>query len=847
MVFLYLAIGLSESAGPLFRCLSDPTCKDVTPFLCDSITDTSHICDGNEIHCSDGSDEARSLCENPAWVKVPCSEPMHFRCQGHRPGQCVAIWRMCDGVYDCVDRSDESGCGVYSDLSAKIVRSEGQNASMLSLDQLTAERSTTAIPKESKEEESSVPSSVLVTLLFMLFAVPVIFVAKWAVVKLFVTCYSVPAKMTKKARERAEREAQMLDGDVVKMLRFIFLMVDHVEQGVGNEEELYALFSEVHRTSAWDKSAALIFDMGHLLFDGKQHLIDAFHIAMYEMEERLHGVAEDNGLELNLCLKHDLGNAVAYEMFYSVEPPCVRQCEWMIPDCLAAIWRSYVMRVVRIYFFLFFDAIRYYLDLIKDWIIFFILYLFVGHQSFWTLEMQLVFLLGIFLIVPELIRGAYFAHRYKTLLGIKQYDFQPTAEIILKSAMTILSPFVPAIILLEQGKVAFQILHAQKKLHDRIETSMNMSLSELNNPETIKSFKEEITEYHDAVRSRDKLLQIATDAKHLESSTETIFQYILQLMVVLVVANASQTDVTQGLEKVFFSVVGALLYISLILSFLSMIYSRMKVEKRSKQGYFRTKAKLLFALHSFICLSTKILSIVFFFAPSLGLFHLAGMYEKEVVDYSSAFVVDHDVMSNSTEDVGSSWSVDPNQSYTKYTLFSLGTYYVFFLVFVPVQCVVVYFIKQKLVPPFRAESLSLSKKILHVVSCITFPSIYEDWDIRVTEDVWVYETRWERIRKELVFMSVWHCCVNIFLSVPIVYCCVVIFIRNSELEAMGLSVLSEEEAAVRAAFAFVCMPIVFLLLMLVEYKVLQVYYHVGHPWARIFKEFRCNQKTSNKE
>ena len=85
------------------------------------------------------------------------------------------------------------------------------------------------------------------------------------------------------------------------------------------------LFSEVHMTSAWDKSVAVIFDMGHVLFDANQAFIDAFHISMYEMEQRFHEAHLDNDLEMNLCLKHDLGNSIAYEMYYSVEPPFTRK------------------------------------------------------------------------------------------------------------------------------------------------------------------------------------------------------------------------------------------------------------------------------------------------------------------------------------------------------------------------------------------------------------------------------------------------------------------------------------------------------------------------------------------
>ena len=117
-------------------------------------------------------------------------------------------------------------------------------------------------------------------------------------------------------------------------------------------------------------------------------------------------------------------------------------------------------------------------------------------------------------------------------------------------------------------------------------------------------------------------------------------------MVVLVVQNGYHVSVTSGLERVFFKQVGMLLYVSLVISFFSLISTRfistailiglefifslwsfrLKIEANTKQGFFRTKGKLLFGLHSLIALVTKIFSIVFFFAPTLGLFHLGTHY-----------------------------------------------------------------------------------------------------------------------------------------------------------------------------------------------------------------------------
>ncbi len=52
---------------------------------------------------------------------------------------------------------------------------------------------------------------------------------------------------------------------------------------------------------------------------------------------------------------------------------------------------------------------------------------------------------------------------------------------------------------------------------------------------------------------RDRLVQVDADAKLLEASTETLFQFLLQLLVVIVVKHSSRITVTEGLETVFFA------------------------------------------------------------------------------------------------------------------------------------------------------------------------------------------------------------------------------------------------------------------------------------------------------
>lgn len=100
-------------------------------------------------------------------------------------------------------------------------------------------------------------------------------------------------------------------------------------------------------------------------------------------------------------------------------------------------------------------------------------------------------LLFSFLIVPELIRGVYFAHRYRLVLGLTDYLFPKWPQRWVKVGgvnlsacrlkdvgfvqflVVVLSPFVPAVLLWERGKIEYDNLKVQKALYTRIEACMD--------------------------------------------------------------------------------------------------------------------------------------------------------------------------------------------------------------------------------------------------------------------------------------------------------------------------------------------------------------------------------------
>ncbi len=127
----------------------------------------------------------------------------------------------------------------------------------------------------------------------------------------------------------------------------------------------------------------------------------------------------------------------------------------MLPSSILNTLRMVWFKAVLVYVGLLADTVGYYFDFVKDWVIFAILYKSIDksvtplvhiptgtlrvHDSylyfrstFYRFEVQLVLLLFIFLIFPEIIRGSYFANKFKRVLGVTDYSFDKIPEYCLK-------------------------------------------------------------------------------------------------------------------------------------------------------------------------------------------------------------------------------------------------------------------------------------------------------------------------------------------------------------------------------------------------------------------------------
>lgn len=73
-----------------------------------------------------------------------------------------------------------------------------------------------------------------------------------------------------------------------------------------------------------------------------------------------------------------------------------------------------------------------------------------------------------------------------------------------------------------------------------------------------------------------------------------------------------------------------------------------------------------------------------------------------------------------------------------------------------------------------------------------------------------------------------------------------VLLGYNDLSQYGFQPTSDELEAKTASMIMLTIPVIIVLLSLFNWKLLKIYYQAGHPWARIYKEFPCNEEKNEK-
>ena len=624
---------------------------------------------------------------------------------------------------------------------------------------------------------------ILVAILFFVVGAPLINIAKWQLVKWL---DSGPAHFTESksahkqshidepdGKNNATELKKMISDEITKtpsiintneLVVFIMEIIEHVSDPnsdndldftkFGNEnwirwknefKDLLSTYQNIHDDKLWNQSAKTIFSMGNMFFENDGKLIDKFNKTLHVLDKIMHAGSDmkDNEKDVDLCLKVHYGNQVVSKMLWSSEPPCIRTNIYSkipVPEKLSQFYYSTRLEKISRWIGLLSETISYYVDLVKD-ISILILFCNVTYQfwdSFSTFVEYLAFTLMLTIVIPEMLKASYFYANHKIFIDTKS-QLTRSGKWVVACFMFGLAPLTPNIILYERFKISKKIFDKREALciliraevRKREARSDSEKVQDLDKLEEIKIGLES---YDKLQARRYKYFQLMATAKHLEASTETFYQYVSHLLIIIVshmtivYLNSSaheSLDQKEHLHRMFYDYpTGAfLLYFSVTRAFISLISTRVSIETERKNMYFGDNAKIFFGFHTLISICVKIFSVLVCFVPAMGLYGFATHRWMSEIRFSTENGCVNETM-NAT------WNLITTQFQTT-SYYNLDAYFASYLLFViPITSLTLFILKAHLFPnSFGDRSIKmLPRQLMHIANCVIFPSITQDWD-----------------------------------------------------------------------------------------------------------------------
>merc|ERR1719264_2256551 len=296
--------------------------------------------------------------------------------------------------------------------------------------------------------------------------------------------------------------------------------------------------------------------------------------------------------------------------------------------------------------------------------------------------------------------------------------------------------------------------------------------------------------------------------------------------------------VVTGLQQLFSQNVGDhMLILSVCWSFKTGVASFLKIHSEQKARMMSGAAKVVLGLRALLFSVTRILCVVAFFGPFLGLGDCMAHWHAEEIQ------LDQEILNNLQGNT-SYWDKEivnlmyREQDYTNYTLVTLQQAFFIFLGFLLLHGISILILKINVSSHFK--STSWLNKTGHVVESLHVPDVYKDFDVdvnpeeeRTPED---YRKSYDSVLKETLLMTSLQMVSNLLLLVPLLVTASKVSERHLVLVDNIGTFAEEDEAYELLNRLSITLPIVPLVTWVLDALLGYAYLKWFHPWKILLQE-----------
>ena len=239
------------------------------------------------------------------------------------------------------------------------------------------------------------------------------------------------------------------------------------------------------------------------------------------------------------------------------------------------------------------------------------------------------------------------------------------------------------------------------------------------------------------LEKRERLTYELKSYVKLELGIESLYQLILQFIFLLMAKTDTPTnlisDTLRNIQNNDDLI--ELLVLSLLWSFATNILSNNQ-GLSTRREFFPIKSQIMAGLYTLFVSTSRILAMVLYFTPMLGLLGLLKHYKAEQTKWNSKWQFGiEQFVENDTIRVGNMtvkwsdinrWNGNEAPSYELYTIFSIRIYFFAFIALYALQFAIILIMKLKISQPFR--QLNFIEKFIHLIENLSIPGCVEEWD-----------------------------------------------------------------------------------------------------------------------
>ena len=272
----------------------------------------------------------------------------------------------------------------------------------------------------------------------------------------------------------------------------------------------------------------------------------------------------------------------------------------------------------------------------------------------------------------------------------------------------------------------------------------------------------------------------------LDLSLESFYQTILQL--VLVFLSRTETPTTGGLNvlfemKLWNMPIDFLLTISVFMSLRTCISLHLKVIETEK-GLFPIISKIFAFLSALMANARRVLSLIVFFVPSMGLFNLLFHWKAEQLPFTLRRIKASDNLIKASDTLElydlkeqvlwsevDNWNYeDPLNpkapDYTFYTGLNLKETFVAFSCLMGLHVLLLFIIKYITVEDFHKGSFF--KQVIHILEVMNIASPWQDWDSEKCS-VEEFKRKHKNVNKEMNHNILTNFIFSLLMTTPLIY------------------------------------------------------------------------------